>query len=250
MKQIQPNIYITHSKKLVYKISPLKKLYPPNGLTIENLLENNKSKRECILTIYRNLIRLSNFLQFHKYVKESFKYLVKLKIRQDYNYRKFIFLPDSKELNDREIFQRLINTVNFIHNACLDSVDNKLKRPISLEFKILDSILQFENSKKIPMSLKNSLTKSQIFTLKNSIELRKSERAWNMDNGLNQSNIDNRKENIWWLENGLFKNEICFDYLIDLKNLKPSNFNDEMVKSMINFEKCLVLLNEESKLLL
>lgn len=250
MKQIQPNVYITHTKKLVYKISPLKKIYPPEGLTIEKLLVNNKSKRECFLTIYRNLIRLSNFLQFHRYPKESFRYLVKLKIRQDYNYKKSIFLPDSSKLNDREIFQRLINTVNFIHNACLDSAENKLKRPTSYEFKILDSILQFENSKNLPTTLKIRSINSNFFTLQKSIELRKIEKAWNMVNCINQYNINNRKENIWWLENGLFKNNVCFDYLIDLKNLKSSNFNDDMVISIMNFEKYVVLLNEESKLLL
>ncbi|KAG0673611.1 hypothetical protein C6P40_003932 [Pichia californica] len=245
MRQIQKGIYITPTKKLLYKTSPLKRIYTPNGLTVEKLKEDNPTYKTRILTIYRNLIRLEKYLQFHKFYKLTYNNLVKLKIRQDYEFRKLIFFSNFKQLNENELYERLINTINFIHNATLDSLSNKTERPISIEYKILYSIIKFEISKSLPISIKNSDLKNSFFTIDNAIEFRKIERSWNMINSNDKIN------NIWWIENnGMYKNDVCFKYLIDLKNFKSSNFPDNMIQSILDFEKFLILQNEESKLLL
>lgn len=256
MKQIQANVFNTKSKKLLYKVSPLKKAYPPDGLTITKLIENNDTDKKKFLTIYRNLIRQTKYLQLYSYFKKLYVELIKVKIRQDYQYRRSIFFPVLTTLTKDEVFGRLVNTVNFIHNATLDSVNNKISRPQSIEFKILISILEFENSKALPQTLKSQF-QDNFFPLGKLVELREIERSWNM-----ASETDNIKDHLWWIDNGLLKNEICFDYLKLLKSIlkegstlksgstNNSNFVYNMVYSILDFEKYIILLNEESKLLL
>lgn len=256
MKQIQPNVFITNSKKLLYKVSPLKKAYPPDGLTITKLIENNDTDKKKLLTVYRNLIRQTKYLQLYSYFKKLYVGLIKVKIRQDYDYRKAIFFPNSTSLTKDEIFERLVNTVNFIHNATLDSATNKNARPESMEFKILISIIEFENSKALPQTLRSQF-QDNFFPMEKLMELRQIERSWNMT-----SRTENIEGNLWWLNNGLFRNEICFDYLKQLQNIlkeyptlknktsKNSNFVNNMAYSILDFEKYIILLNEEFKLLL
>lgn len=262
MRQIQRGVFLTGSKKLLYARSPLKKAYPPDGLTVEKLLADSHTRRERVLTIYRNLIRLSTYLQVHTYLKKAFCELVRVKLRQDYEHRKVILLPGGKDRDvdaaslrgedtddadaERRLCERLVNTVNFVHNATLDSVSNETARPLSMEFKILSSILQYEVSKALPSGLKGKL-QGKFFNLEKFIEFRQIERSWNMLGA-----EDGRSDNLWWLDNGMIKNEVCFDYLEELKNLKTDQktFMNKMAGSIIDFERCLVLLNEESKLLL
>jgi hypothetical protein len=248
-RQIQQGVYLTNKRKLLYKTSFLKKIYPPNGLTLDLLLEHNNSHKDKILTIYRNLIRSIKYLQFHKYTKNLITHLIKIKIRQDYSYKRSILLNSTySNIPDIELYQRLINTVNFIHNAALDDIDNKTARPISMEFKILNAIVEFENSKSIPESLKKRLNCNFNFlTLKNYIDWRNIEKSWNFHK---DDNI--KRENVWWIDHdlGIIKNEICFQYLKELQSFDPKIFNEMMVISIIDFERSLVLLNEEMKLLL
>lgn len=260
MRQVQRGVFLTSSKKLLYAHSPLKRAYPPDGLTVEKLLTDSHTRRERILTIYRNLIRLSAYLQFHTYMKKVFCELVRVKLRQDYEYRKAILLPGGKirdvdrtnvdgkdaENAERRLCERLVNTVNFVHNAALDSVANETARPVSMEFKILSSILQYEVSKALPSGLKGKL-QDNFISMEKFMEFRQIERSWNML-GVEEG----RRENLWWIDNGMMRNEVCFEYLEELKNLKTNQktFMNKMAGSILDFERYLVFLNEESKLLL
>lgn len=259
MKYVQPGVYFTESQKLLHLVSPLKKLYSPDGLTYNLLVENNKTKRERLLTIYRNLQRLTKYLQFHNFPKNSLIELFRVKLRQDYNYRRKLFLNnehDIKDITDDEIYKRLVNTLNFVHNAALDSVDNKTARPVSKEYKILSNIIQYELSKNLGGGLKNKLG-SQFYTIKGFQELRIIERAVNIQ-ALTHKNCENAdevnvniKNIIWWLENGILKNEVCFNYIKELQKINSdSPFLEKMALSSLKFEKYLVLLNEELGLLL
>lgn len=250
MRQIQRGVYLTGSKKLLYVHSPLKRVYPPNGLTAVRLLADNHTRRERVLTVYRNLIRLSKYLQVHAHLKRAYCELVRVKLRQDYEYRKAIFLPNNSQTSvsgddsERQLCERLVNTVNFVHNATLDNVANETARPVWMEFKILNSILQFEISKSLPSSLRGKY-QGKFFNLEKFMEFRQIERSWNM-----LGITEGRDDNVWWIENGMLKNEVCFGYLKDLKNLESNNFISKMAGSIVDFERCLVLLNEESKLIL
>lgn len=246
-RKIQQRVYRTPSNKLLYTMSYLKRIYPPNGLTYEKLIENNKSKKSKLLTIYRNLIRAIKYLQFHKYYKSSLILLFKTKIRQDYSYKRSILLDDSKVLNDDELFERLVNTVNFIHNSTLDSINNsdKMSRPKSMEFKILDAIIQFEITKSVPSRTKLN---NENITFEKLKLLRDIERSMTLEN----SSDDLKKEQVWWIDHdlGTFKNSFCFDYLKELKNYKSDSFHSKFIFPLLDFEQSIVLLNEEMKLLL
>ena len=243
---IRPTI-INVGKKKMYMVSPLRCLYPENGLTVEKLKEIcPNDKKSSILTIYRNIMRNVRFLQIHTFYKKTFKSLLKVKLRQDYSYRRNIILSTSlPSLTDNEIYERLINTLNFIHNATLDDPEtNKTARPISMEYKILKSILQYEISKNLPNNIKNNL-KSKFLTIDDFDKLRKSERAFYMNNDIASYN------SIWMQGNiGLFKNEICFDYLKELQNTEFSTFVEKMVYANLHFEKVVIKMNEDALLLL
>lgn len=113
-----------------------------------------------------------------------------------------------------------------------------------MEYKILKSILQYEISKNLPNNIKNNL-KSKCLTIDDFDKLRKSERAFYMNNDIASYN------SIWMQGNsGLFKNEICFDYLKELQNTEFSTFVEKMVYANLHFEKVVIKMNEDALLLL
>lgn len=258
MKGVQPNVYFTNTKKLLFTKSPLRKAYPPDGLTVEKLLIENRTKSQQLLCIYRNLLRSVKYLQIHTFLKKSLIEVFKIKIRQDYRYRKAIFLDElepgsSSHEKNCFILKKLVNTVNFVHNAALDTPENRTKRPVSAEFKILYAIIEYEQSKAIPNALQHSI-KSKFITLDMHKQLRQSERAWNMQESFNfnpQEKLGSSSY-IWWLDtnSGIFKNDIAFGYLEEFQSMKKDNLLEKTVLSILDFERSLVLLNEECDLLL
>lgn len=244
--EIQPGVKLIKNK-LLYSISPVRKLYP-NGLNLETLSCNGSTKREKLLTIYRNLIRMTRYLQVHTFYKKSLHEIYKMKLRQDYNYRCKVLFGDESNLEDDEVYIRLINTVHFVHNACIDTMKNETKRPVSMEYKILTGIIQYEISKNIFPSLEKKL-KSPFLKLDTMKEMRASERAWFMD----ETDMKLKKEVLWWLDldNGMIKSEVCFDYIREIQERKDElAFLDKMVFSNLAFEKSLILLNRDCNLML
>lgn len=244
--QLQPGVKLVRNK-LLYLVSPLRKIYP-NGLSVEGLRRHNPTKREKLLTIYRNLIRLTRYLQIHTFHKKSLHDIYRIKLRQDYGYRYKVLLDKNFELSDDDLDRKLVNTVHFAHNACLDSISNTTQRPVSLEYNILTAIIKYEISKNL-FPLLNKKLESKFIKLENFVELRQSERAWFMES----LDYDLKREMLWWLDldKGILKNEVCFDYLKEIKERKNElMFLDKMVYSNFDFEKSLVLLNQDCDILL
>lgn len=244
--EIQPGVKLVKNK-LLYSISPIRRLYP-HGLNLELLAKSGSTKREKLLTIYRNLVRMTRYLQVHTFHRKSLNQIYKIKLRQDYGYRCKALFGEEVKLEDDELYNRLINTVHFVHNACIDTLSNETKRPVSMEYKILTAIIQYEISKNLFPSLSKRL-KSHFFKLDTMNDLRASERAWFMES------IDEqlKRDALWWLdlESGMIKNEVCFDYLSEIQDRKDElGFLDKMVYSNLAFEKSLILLNKDCNLML
>lgn len=246
LRRIQPFVHLTeNSKKLIYLKSPLKRAYPPNGINLEILNLNNHTKKEKILTSYRNVVRLVKYLQLTSHTKIVLRNVIKIKFLQDYGNRRKVHFTDLGDLKDNELFQRLINTINFIHNACLDNVNNENRDPISMEYKIIDSILQFENSKS------NKALKSwvNIFSWSDFVNLRLVDKSWKFSNmPVVDSNQIHLKD-----ENGFLDNKMCFGYVDEFKEknkTKQRSINLDMLKTLLLFERNLILMNEDCKLLL
>lgn len=236
-------VFITPTKKLFYTTSPLKRIYGPDGLTTSVLQRHNISRREKLLAAYRNVVRLVKYIQIHNHFRQILVVLAKIRLRQDYKYRRSTFL--NTPYNESDFDVRLVNTVNFIHNASLDNPYNETSRPSSLEFKIINSLVQFENTKALPGPLRGRL-KSEFVAIEKWRELRGIERAWNMSNADEKT----KDERMWWLEGQKLRNDVCFDYLKELQLIEKKTFLDHMVTSMIEYERAIVLLNEECHLFL
>jgi hypothetical protein len=186
----------------------------------------------------------------------SFMHMLKMKVRQDYNCKRQLLLPcvtTVRDLTNGEMYERLVNTVNFVHNATLDDPEkNTTDRPVSAEFKILKGLIQYEMTKSLPPTLRSKL-KSKFFTLDEHKEMRASEKAWAMNTCGLQLDLksDIMRENVWWIdhERGLLRSEVWLDHLTEIQGMKIVPFAEQMVYSLIQYEKSVVIFSEEVKLL-
>ncbi|ODV87294.1 hypothetical protein CANARDRAFT_5841 [[Candida] arabinofermentans NRRL YB-2248] len=232
--------------KLIYSNSPIREIYGKQGITIDYL---SKFKRnESKLIIYRNLIRLVKFNNEGKYYSNLMKLYFKFRFLQDYNIRRKKLLScfneeqqQQQSLNDisnDELNTRLINTLNFIHNAFLNTNDKR-----NNEGLILNSILQNESSKINSSHLK----RFKMTTLRDFEDQRLKQMQ---DRFFNKGDNDNDSDSN--SNQSIFENDVWFEYIDEYTKKLPrkKEFLYGSHASLIHFDRNLILLNESMKLLL
>lgn len=256
LKLIQTNVYQAPQSKLMYLKSPINKIYGNDGLNLNIFIEKNPTMENQINSAYRNMCRLLRYFQVYESVREKLRYLFKIRARQDYAYRRSIILSSiediedinkiKKNLTNDEISRRLVNTVNFFQNSCIDSPDNKLKRPISMEYNIVLAVLDYEGTKNVSIPSKRFLVNSSLFNIETYVKYSKIEKSWRL------SSPGNYKEHVWWIKDGLLDNDFCFKYIKDLKLLldKEKSLGTQLCLSLLHMERMIILINEESELFL
>lgn len=241
---------------LVIHKSPLNKFKDKNGTFDLEYLINSKDLKpldEKLLACYRMLVRLKKFSHDKSYFRLFFQKYIKMRFRENYNLRRKIILNcfnnndimknninsdvnssgtviTSQELTEKEILNRLINTINFVNNAGLhtDSKVNKNK-----EAMIIRSILEYENSK-----LKSRMLKQ--FDL------------FNIDSFYNSyitsRNLKTDDIALRMIDDSSYRYFKRIEKDLNSPNLPVKN-NATAVSTIIEYERNLILLNETSKLI-
>lgn len=239
--RVQASVY---KNFIVYSRSPIVSLYGPQGLDSQ-VLCRDFSKRDRRLVLYRNFVRLLRFVKRPKFLRgEYFDYL-KFRFIDDYNCRRNKLLGIDSSLDERELMSRAVNTLNFVNNAfCAPKSAPELNENFELrgrvgrsqEYLVLDSIMQYEASK-LGSRVVEGL-KIGVKSLKDANEYRITCKNLNIGKPVPQ-----------------IQGEKWYSYISKLQEM-PSSISSKKIaafdfaKSILTFEKNLVLLNEDCKLLL
>ncbi|OWB79962.1 hypothetical protein B5S32_g4205 [[Candida] boidinii] len=242
---------------LVIHKSPLNKFKDKNGTFDLEYLINSKdltSLDEKLLACYRMLVRLKKFSHDKSYFRLFFQKYIKMRFRENYSLRRKIILNcfnnndimknninsdvnssgtvmTFQELTEKEILNRLINTINFVNNAGLHT-DSKVNQ--NKEAMIIRSILEYENSK-----LKSRMLKQ--FDL------------FNIDSFYNSyitsRNLKTDDIALRMIDDSSYRYFKRIEKDLNSPNLPVKN-NATAVSTIIEYERNLILLNETSKLIL
>ncbi|GME66957.1 unnamed protein product [[Candida] boidinii] len=242
---------------LVIHKSPLNEFKDKNGNFDLEYLINSKDLKlfdEKLLACYRMLIRLKKFSHDKKYFRLFFLKYTKMRFRENYNLRRKIILNcfhknniknknsngdvDSsgtvmtfQELTEKEILNRLINTIHFVNNASLYTGSNINENKEAI---IIRSILEYENSK-----LKSRMLKQ--FDL------------FNIDTFYNSyitsRNLKTDDIALRMLDDSSYRYFKRIEKDLNSHHL-PVKSNATAVSTIIQYERNLILFNETSKLIL
>ncbi|KAG7698602.1 hypothetical protein KL930_001380 [Ogataea haglerorum] len=136
---LRSNVHL-RNHLLIYRKSVLSHIYGANGLTA-SYLSNFTQDEQCKI-IYRNLIRLLPYLKLPGHFKRVYTLYIQMRFREDYEYKRNLLINVPDKLTTEQLSSRLINTINFVSNACSEPHTEE-----NIEFRILRGILQHESSK-------------------------------------------------------------------------------------------------------
>ncbi|KAG7870160.1 hypothetical protein KL918_000364 [Ogataea parapolymorpha] len=212
---------------LLYKKSVLSQIYGTNGMTA-SYLSNYTHPEQCKI-IYRNLIRLLPYLNLPGHFKRVYTLYIQMRFREDYEYKRKLLINVPNKLTSEQLSTRLINTINFVSNACSEPCTEE-----NIEFRILRGILQHESSK---YNLKGELAES--YSIRAFSELRSTAKATEISPTLPPNWFS-------WLEKSR-------DSLIPKPDYNPptkKDLIDETLFAVFRFERNKEMLNESAKLVL
>lgn len=123
-------------------------------------LEQIPSSKSKYLCLYKRFYRLRNMVGQKSYHSKIYCSLLRLRFsREDFNKRRECFVGLQDKLSEKEIYERLINTVAFVFNSTLypEQLEQKdpsppfyyqdTKMPLPIEGQIVSTILRMENQK-------------------------------------------------------------------------------------------------------
>lgn len=209
--------YIPSKVKYVsYSRTPTVRIYGPNGLTVEYLRKHNFDTHDSFMIVYRNIIRLIPYWDRESYLRGILHRYVRFRFLDDYNYRRKKVCGLDQPLDETQVLQRSINSLNFLNNACCNGTPGT-ERTMSKEFRILDGIIQHENSKINSKIIKRFGVKSL-------------------------DDVNGKVDESW------------YSYIDKLQKKQASNNKGvdivDFMKVVIGFDRSLVLFNEECELML
>ncbi|KAH3660914.1 hypothetical protein OGATHE_005246 [Ogataea polymorpha] len=152
-----------------------------------------------------------------------------MRFREDYEYKRKLLINVTDKLTSEQLTNRLINTINFVSNACSEPFSEE-----NVEFRILRGILQHESSK---YNYKGELAESYSFRAFS--ELRSTAKA---------TDINPTLPNNWfsWLE----KSRDSLIPKLDYNRPTKKDLIEDTLFAVFRFERNKEMLNESAKLLL
>ncbi|KAG7880670.1 hypothetical protein KL905_002644 [Ogataea polymorpha] len=212
---------------LLYRKSVLNHIYGTNGITA-SYLSYYTHPEQCKI-IYRNLIRLVPYLNVPGHFKRVYTLYIQMRFREDYEYKRKLLINVTDKLTSEQLTNRLINTINFVSNACSEPFSEE-----NVEFRILRGILQHESSK---YNYKGELAES--YSLRAFSELRSTAKA---------TDINPTLPNNWfsWLE----KSRDSLIPKLDYNRPTKKDLIEDTLFAVFRFERNKEMLNESAKLLL
>lgn len=141
---------VTIGKDIIvkYQVSSLANLETLNELS------SSKSK---FLSLYKKFYKLRNMIDSKPYNKETYQNIIRRKfVMEDFNLKRNILLEGSEKLSELQLFERMINTLAFVHNSTvyLPSERNEpafffqeLKIPQRMEKLIILTLLKMDQQK-------------------------------------------------------------------------------------------------------
>lgn len=92
-----------------YQVSSLADLEGLNELS---------SKKSKFLSLYKKFYKLRNMIDSKPYNKETYQNVIRRKFTmEDFNLKRSMLLEGSDKLSELQLFERMINTLAFVHNS-------------------------------------------------------------------------------------------------------------------------------------
>ncbi|CUM50992.1 uncharacterized protein AC631_03203 [Debaryomyces fabryi] len=122
MNKIKQTATVGNDLIVKYQVSSLIKLEELNKLS---------SKKSKFLSLYKRFYRLRNMVDSKPYNKEIYQKIIRRKFTmEDFNLKRSILLDDVDILSEISLFERIINTLAFVHNSTVYLPSERKEKPI------------------------------------------------------------------------------------------------------------------------
>mmetsp|Transcript_3829 Transcript_3829/g.4254 ORF Transcript_3829/g.4254 Transcript_3829/m.4254 type:complete len:214 (-) Transcript_3829:6-647(-) len=122
MNKIKQTVTIGNDLIVKYQVSSLLSFEELNKLS---------SKRSKFLSLYKRFYRLRNMIDSKQYNKEIYLTMIRRKFTmEDFNLRRSILLDDVDNLSEIHLFERIMNTLAFVHNSTVYLPSERKEAPV------------------------------------------------------------------------------------------------------------------------
>lgn len=122
MNKTKQTVTIGNDLIVKYQISSLADLKGLNELS---------SKKSKFLSLYKKFYKLRNMIDSKPYNKEIYQNIIRRKFTmEDFNLKRSILLEGSDKLSELQLFERMINTLAFVHNSTVYLPSERKERPV------------------------------------------------------------------------------------------------------------------------